>query len=408
MAKKQKENKPKQVPTKRQLSKWQRQTRIRHIIIIAVAIFLAGILGYVGYGYYNSEIKPSHGIVIEVNDVSFNMGYYMKMLDAQTKNMEPSYVYYWTDTIARYIEDAELMRQEAKALDIVASREEIDTAIEEKEYPNDKLYRDIVETEILYQKLSGYFDSALPDTVEQAHVQVMLVESQEMADAVMAKIKSSGNFTALVDEFSCNPQIEGDLGWLPQELMPNSLIGEVAFSLEPGETSKIYDQSVIKNVGYWLIEVTDKNEEGGIKARAMLLGSEQEALEIKSKLDKGEDFAVLAKEYSQHGSKDDGGELGWLKQGDMNSEAFDEIAFNLPLSSVSEPVKDESAQTEGGCWIAKVLQKGEHELSEEIKERLTSNDFAQWLQEQRENNTINNYLDEEKRAWAVDRVLKRR
>jgi len=408
LAKKQKENKPKQVPTKRQLSKWQRQTRIRHIIIIAVAIFLAGILGYVGYGYYNSEIKPSHGIVIEVNDVSFNMGYYMKMLDAQTKDMEPSYVYYWTDTIARYIEDSELMRQEAKALDIVASREEIDTAIEEKEYPNDKIYRDIVETEILYQKLSGYFDSALPDTMEQAHVQVMLVESQEMADAVMAKIESSGNFTALVDEFSCNPQIEGDLGWLPQELMPNSLIGEVAFSLEPGETSKIYDESVIKNVGYWLIEVTDKNEEGGIKGRAMLLGSEQEALEIKSKLDKGEDFAVLAKEYSQHGSKDDGGELGWLKQGDMNSEAFDEIAFNLPLNSVSESVKDESVQTEGGCWIAKVLQKGEHELGEEIKERLTSNDFAQWLQEQRENNTINNYLDEEKRAWAVDRVLKRR
>ena len=408
MAKKQKENKPKQVPTKRQLSKWQRQTRIRHIIIIAVAIFLAGILGYVGYGYYNSEIKPSHGIVIEVNDVSFNMGYYMKMLDAQTKDMEPSYVYYWTDTIARYIEDAELMRQEAKALDIVASREEIDTAIEEKEYPNDNIYRDIVETEILYQKLSGYFDSALPDTMEQAHVQVMLVESQEMADAVMSKIESSGNFTALVDEFSCNPQIEGDLGWLPQELMPNSLIGEVAFSLEPGETSKIYDESAIKNVGYWLIEVTDKNEEGGIKGRAMLLGSEQEALEIKSKLDKGEDFAVLAKEYSQHGSKDDGGELGWLKQGDMNSAAFDEIAFNLPLNSVSEPVKDESVQTEGGCWIAKVLQKGEHELGEEIKERLTSNDFAQWLQEQRENNTINNYLDEEKRAWAVDRVLKRR
>ena len=381
---------------------------MRHIIIIAVAIFLAGILAYVGYGYYNSEIKPFHEIVIEVNDTSFNMDYYVKTFDARTKNIEPSYVYYWTDTIARYIEDAELMRQEAKALGIVASREEIDTAIEEKEYPNDKIYRDIVETEILYEKLSGYFASQLPDTMEQAHVQVMLVESQEMADAVMAKIESSGNFTALVDEVSCNPQIEGDLGWLPRELMPRASIGEVAFSLEPGETSKIYDQSATKNVGYWLIEVTDKNEEKGIKARAMLLGSEQEALEIKSKLDKGEDFAVLAKEYSQHGSKDDGGELGWLKQGDMNSETFDEIAFNLPLNSVSEPVKDESAQTEGGCWIAKVLQKGEHELSEEIKESLTSNDFAQWLQEQRENNTINNYLDEEKRAWAVDRVLKRR
>ena len=112
---------------------------MRHIIIIAVAIFLAGILGYVGYGYYNSEIKPFHEVVIEVNDTSFNMDYYVKTFDARTKNIEPSYVYYWTDTIARYIEDAELMRQEAKALGIVASREEIDTAIEEKEYPNDKI-----------------------------------------------------------------------------------------------------------------------------------------------------------------------------------------------------------------------------------------------------------------------------
>jgi len=92
----------------------------------------------------------------------------------------------------------------------------------------------------------------------------------------------------------------------------------------------------------------------------------------------------------------------------MNSEAFDEIAFNLPLNRVSEPIKDESVQTKGGCWIAKVLQKGEHKLSEEVKERFTSNNFTQWLQEQRENSTITNYLDEEKRAWAVDRVLKGR
>lgn len=408
MAKKQKENKPKQVPTKRQLSKWQRQARIRHIIIIAVAIFLAGILGYVGYGYYNSEIKPFHEIVIEVNDTSFNMDYYVKTFDAYTKGMESSRLYYMPDIITNQIVQDELIRQGANSLGIEVTDKEIDKEIEENELPKDRIYCDIVAVGLLGEKLQEYFDSELPDTMEQAHVQVMFVESQEMADAVMAKIEGSGNFTALVDEFSCNPQIEGDLGWLPRELMPESLIGEVAFSLEPGETSKIYDESATKNVGYWLIEVTDTGEEKRIQARAMLLGSEQEALEIKSKLDKDEDFAVLAKEYSQHGSKDDGGELGWLKQGDMNSEAFDEIAFNLPLNSVSEPIKDESVQTKGGCWIAKVLQKGEHKLSEEIKERFTSNNFTQWLQEQRENSTITNYLDEEKRAWAVDRVLKGR
>jgi len=407
LAKKQKENKPKQVPTKRQLSKWQRQARIRHIIIIAVAIFLAGILGYVGYGYYNSEIKPFHEIVIEVNDTSFNMDYYVKTFDAYTKGMESSLLYYMPDIITNQIVQDELIRQGANSLGIEVTDKEIDKEIEENELPKDRIYCDIVAVGLLGEKLQEYFDSELPDTMEQAHVQVMLVESQEMADVVMAKIEGSGNFTALVDEFSCNPQIEGDLGWLPRELMPNPLIEELAFSLEPGELGKVYNDSTTKDIGYWLIEVTDKDEEKGVKVRAMLLGNKTEADEVKAKLASG-NFTALAKEYSQHDSKDDGGELGWLKQGDMNSETFDETAFNLPLNRVSEPVKDESVQTKGGCWIAKVLQKGEHELSEEIKERLTSNNFAQWLQEQRENSTINNYLDEEKRAWAVDRVLKRR
>ena len=408
MAKKQKKNKPRQVPTKRLLSKWQRQTRTRHIIIIAVAIFLAGILGYVGYGYYNSEIKPSHGIVIEVNDVSFNMDYYVKTFNAYTKGMEPSLLFYMPDIIANQIVQDELIRQGADSLGIAVTDKEIDKEIEENELPKDRIYRDIVAAGLLGEKLQEYFDSELPDTMEQAHVQVMLVESQEMAAAVMAKIESSGNFTALVDEFSCYPQIEGDLGWLPQELMPHSLLGELAFSLELGETSQIYDDSAIKNIGYWLIEVTDKNEENGIKVRAMLLGSEQEAWEIKSELDKGTDFAVLAKEYSQHGSKDAGGELGWLKQGDMNSAAFDETAFSLPPDEISEPVQDKTIQTAGGFWIVKVLAREERELEEVAKTELAQKAFAEWLQEQREKNTVNNYLDEEKRAWAVDEVLKRR
>ena len=409
MAKKQKRVKPKEVPTKRQLSRWQRERRMRRIIMSVAGVFLAGIIGYVCYGYYDSKVKPLHGIVIEVNDTSFNMDYYVKMLDTQTRDMEPTYVYYMTDQVARYIEDAELMKQGADDLGIVVTTQEIDEEIERNELPNDdKIYRDIIRASLLGEKLQRYFNSTLPDTMEQAHVRVMLVESQEVADEVIAEIESGGNFTALVEQFSCNPQIKGDLGWLPKELMPNSSIEEAAFSLDPNELSTIYDDSATKSVGYWLIEVTERDEEEGIKARAMLLSNKQEAREVKAKLDIGGNFTALARDLSQHPSKNNGGELGWLKQGDMGSEAFDKVAFNLTLNEVSQPVKDESIQTKSGYWIIKLLEKGKHELSEEVRQKLANNNFVEWLQEQRENSTINNYLDEEKKGWAVEKVLKGR
>ena len=409
MAKKQKKVKPMQVPTKRQLSKWQRQTKMRRVIIIAAAVFLASILGYVGYGAYNDKIKPFREVIIKVNDTSFTMGYYVKMLDAYTEGAQPSQLYYMANLVANQIVQDELIRQGAGNLGISVTSQEVDEKMKESKLPDEKAYQDIVAVAILREKLiENYFGSQLPDTMEQAHIQVMLVESKEVADEVIDKIENGGDFAALINDFSCNPQIKGDLGWLPREFMPNSLIGDAVFSSNPSELSKIYDGSASKNIGYWLIEVTDKGEEKGIKARAILLGSKQEADEVKAELS-DENFAELAKEHSQHKSKDKGGELGWLKEGDMHSDAFDEVAFNLDLNVISELVKDESVHTTGGYWIVNILEKDKDKpISDEVKKELARNDFTEWLQGQRENSTINNYLDEEKKKLAVERVSKGR
>ncbi len=412
MAKKQKKIKLKQAPSKRQLSKWQRQTRIRRVIIIAAAVFLAGILGYVGYGAYNDKIKPFREVVIEVNDTSFNMGYYVKMIDAYTKGLQPSQLYYMANLVTNQIVQDELVRQGAGSLGISVGAQEIEEQMKENEVPNSKAFRDIVAVAILREKLlDNYFGSQLPDSMEQAHIQVMLVESNKVADEVVTRSESGEDFAAFIDEFSCNPQAEGDLDWLPQELMPNTLIGDAVFSSESNELSKIYDNSTPKSIGYWLIEVTNKDEEKGIKARAILLGSKQETDKVEDELT-DENFAELAKEHSQHTSKDNGGDLGWLKEEEKESndfgDAFNEVVFNLDLNVISEPVKDKSVQTTGGYWIVRVLGKGEHELSNEVRKGLAQNDFTEWLQMQRETSTINNYLNEEKENLAIARVLQRR
>jgi len=445
LAKKQKKATPERTPTKHQLSKWQRQMKIRRIVIIAAVVFLAGILSWVGYEYYKDyKSDPLRQVVIEVNGTRFTMGYFVNTLGVYVNNYINTTVSTYLDfymqaynttreetiqlladnaisdlsqnnnniadmitgQVADDIINAELLRQGAKNLGIEVTSAEIDAGLEEYGFPNDSVYRDIVSSALLQEKLGEYFGSQLPDTMEQAHVQVMLVESQEVATQLISEIEAGGNFTALAEEFSCNSSIEGDLGWLPRELMPNILIANAAFNLTVGEISQpIYDETTIKDVGYWLIEVTDKQDDQ-INARAMLLGSEAEAEHVKAEL-VSENFSSLAEEYSQHESKDEGGKLGWLKRWDMGSQAFDEVAFNTTVNEVSEPVKDEAVHTTGGYWLVKVVDRGNHELEDEVREALINKHFNDWLEEQSEQSTIETYLDAAKKEWAINEVLRK-
>ena len=382
-------------------------------MIIVAAVFLAGLVSWVGYGVYNDRVAPWRDVVITVNNVSFTMGYYVDMLDAYAgEETDPYFINYMAGIVADTIIDVEVMRQQAeKELGIEVSRQEIEAELEERELPDDKVYRDIIGSLLLEEKLKDYFDSQL-DEMEQAHVQVMLVESEEVADAAMTAIQAGGNFTALADEFSCHPETKGDLGWLPRELMPNTVIGEAAFNITVGDIGEpIYDELVTKSIGYWLIEIDaidEEDDEIEVKARAMLLGNKVEAERIRAEL-VGGNFTSLAEQHSQHESKTAGGELGWLKKGDVGSEAFDEVAFNLTPNEVSEPVKDESVQTVAGYWILEVIDRDDaRELEGEAREALTEKDLIAAFERWKEESIIENRLDLDKQNWAISEVLRRR
>ncbi|MGA8849995.1 MAG: peptidylprolyl isomerase [Dehalococcoidia bacterium] len=413
MAKKQKKTISERVPTKRQLSKWQRQMRIRRIVIIAAVVFLVGISSWVGYEYYKDyKSNPLHQVVIKVNDASFTMEYYVKLLVGYTTGMNSTDLSYMGDTMATDVANEmiknEVLRQGAKNLGIEVTSEEIAAKLKEVGLPDDEAYRYMAKSVLLQDKLDGYYGSQQPNTTEQAHVQAMLVESQEVATELIAEIKAGGNFTALAKEFSCNSSVEGDLGWLPKELMPNTIIADAAFNLTTGEISQpIYNATATKNVGYWLIEVTDKQDQK-INALVMLLGSEAKAEQVKAQLAAGGNFSALAGNYSQHESKTAGGKLDGLKPGDMGSNAFDAVAFNITLNEVSEPVKDTSVNTTGGYWLVKVIDRGDHELDETVKKELIDKHFNDSLEAWKGNSTIENLLDASKRSWALEQVLKGR
>jgi foldase protein PrsA len=124
--------------------------------------------------------------------------------------------------------------------------------------------------------------------------------------------------------------------------------------LEKAVASNITDEDVKK---YY-----DEEYKPEIKASHILVEDEEKAKEVKSKLDAGEKFEDLAKEYSTDGSAEQGGDLGWFGPGKMVPE-FEEAAYALEVNEISEPV-----QSQFGFHIIKVTDKKEKEPFEDVKE----------------------------------------
>lgn len=73
-------------------------------------------------------------------------------------------------------------------------------------------------------------------------------------------------------------------------------------------------------------------------ARHILVSDEKTCRDLKDQIDKGADFAVLAREHSQCPSGRQGGDLGTFSPGQMVQE-FDQVVFHEEVGQVHGPVR---------------------------------------------------------------------
>ncbi|QXH58356.1 SurA N-terminal domain-containing protein [Pseudomonas maumuensis] len=128
------------------------------------------------------------------------------------------------------------------------------------------------------------------------------------------------------------------------ELKKSAFFDQV--KVDDGELKALYEKEIAnlgeqRHAAHILIEVNGKTDDAKAKARIE---------EIQQRLDKGEDFAKLAKEFSQDpGSANTGGDLGFAGPG-VYDPAFEDALYKLNKDQVSAPVR-----TEFGYHLIKLL-----------------------------------------------------
>ena len=239
--------------------------------------------------------------------------------------------------------------------------------------------------EISEQELENFINSEEGRTklAEQYNVQQILIsipgttnetgveKANGQALDLLERIKEGESFSKLATTYSSgqNALEGGSLGWRTATELPSLFAKEVSI-LKVGETS----EPIRSGAGFHLIHLAEKRGntvkfEDQTLARHILVQTSEIRTETQTKLlieeiaerlKAGEDFKQLARQFSEDpGSKMDGGELGWSKEGDYDPE-FEKVLNKTVTGEISNPLKSSY-----GWHIIEVLDRRNEDVSSE-------------------------------------------
>ena len=220
------------------------------------------------------------------------------------------------------------------------------------------------------------------------------------ANDLLKRLRAGEDFAQLAISSSDGQQAlqGGDLDWRKAADLP-SLFATAAGRLKDGEVSDVIETGtgfhIIKRLGTRGGEerlTTVETHSQHILLMANALRTEDQARvqiqELSERLKKGEDFAKLAKQFSDDpGSKNSGGDLDWQPPG-VFAPDFQKALDSLQPGEVSAPF-----HTQFGWHIAKVLDRRTRDTTEEAKrakvrqaiaQRKSTEEYETWIRRLRD------------------------
>ena len=238
--------------------------------------------------------------------------------------------------------------------------------------------------------LEDFEDGVVSDSeYDLSHILISAPESatiedfttiEREAEDIHEQLIAGGNFGEIAIEFSDSQTglDGGSLGWRKGSELP-TIFSDIVKSLKVGEISRPYRTKS----GFHIVKINDlrstfnRSEVEQMKVRHILVvpneiidneTAKQKLTDAQREIQDGKNFSDIATILSEDpGSKDSGGDMGWVNPGTFVEE-FENVAKNLEIGVVSEPFRSRF-----GWHILEVLGRRTHDNTEERKESICSN-----------------------------------
>jgi peptidyl-prolyl cis-trans isomerase SurA len=237
---------------------------------------------------------------------------------------------------------------------------------------------------------------AVPDGATPQQIK----ETQEEADDVYERLVNGLEFASAAISYSDGQEAldGGEVGWRDLNSIP-AFFADAIRELKPGQFTK----PIRSPAGFHIVRVNDYREQRQVMvkeyhARHIMVVSNELVtprasmdliIDIKKKLDKGEDFAVLAKEYSDDTTTANvGGDMGWFPPGQYG-DRVDLTLSTMSINQISDPF-----QTEAGWHIIQLLGTRESDRTEEAIREEARAKIRQQKAEQEIERTLRQFRDE--------------
>jgi peptidyl-prolyl cis-trans isomerase D len=431
----------KKTTTKKHMAREHREARQTRIILIVSIVVGATILGLVAYGVIDQTVIRPRIAVATVGDETIRVrdfNSYVQYSRAQLLNQSFQYYTFYQqfgefggnflqtaqslatqltqpiafgrDVLDEMIDNL-IIREEAAKRGITVSQAEIDEAVQAAFgfFPNGTPTPTVTAT---IQPTPTYSETQMAIITLTSTPTVTLEESEDTTDADPPQTDEvddpgAGEETIITDEAVAEP--EGDLAdeqVTVEEVIEFTSTPEVTptvtltptpyttalfaqnikdfntnyapFNFDINQLREIFEIQLLREKLIDALTQDLPRTKNEVWARHILVETNEEALEVLSLLDEGEDFHTLAATYSiDESNREQGGNLGWFDENTMVPE-FSEAAFSLAEGEVSEPI-----QTSFGFHIIQVIGKRVSQvLPAEFAQRQQTA-FAEWLAEQR-------------------------
>jgi len=237
---------------------------------------------------------------------------------------------------------------------------------------------------------------ALPDGATPQQIQDM----QAKANDIHRRLEEGLDFASAAISYSDSQEaLEGGLvGWRDLNSIP-AFFADAIRNLKPGE----FTEPIRSPAGFHIVKVNDFREQRQVMvkeyhARHIMVAindlvTPRAAMDritfIKKRLDEGEDFAALAKEYSDDSTSATlGGDMGWFPP-EAYGERVAQTLNSLKQDEISEPF-----QTQGGWHIMQLLGMRESDRTEEAIREEARSKIHQQKAEQEIDRTLRQFRDE--------------